>query len=202
MFTGLIESVGEVVSLAERPGGSLGLVVGTTLAAHVRAGDSVAVNGVCLTVTSADTQMLAAEVGPETLRVTTLGRLVLGEAVNLERAMRGDGRFGGHFVQGHVDAVGTVAALWDEAEAHWLSVAYPPAAAACLVGRGAVAVDGISLTVVSVRDDQFDVMIIPFTWEHTTIRSRRLGACVNLEYDILGKYVARAAELAGLTRHR
>jgi riboflavin synthase len=199
MFTGLIEDVGTLTQVSDG-GGNRTVTVRTGFAAALQPGDSVAVNGVCLTVTTASGEAMNADLGPETLRVTTLGALVEGVRVNLERAMRGDSRFGGHFVQGHVDGVGRVERVWNDGDSHWITVAYPAAAAPYLIAKGAVAVDGISLTVADLRDGQFDVMIVPFTWEHTNLPARRPGDRVNLEYDMVGKYVARAAELARRTR--
>jgi riboflavin synthase len=199
MFTGLIEGLGTLVRLMPAPEG-LVLMVETPLASEVRLGESVAVNGVCLTVTGTDAGSLTADVGPETLRVTNLGLAAVGDRVNLERAMRGDSRFGGHFVQGHVDDVGVIERIWEQGEARWLTVAYPPAGAPCLIAKGSVALDGVSLTVAALREGQFDVMIIPYTWAHTNLASRKAGDRVNLEYDVVGKYVARAAQLAGLMR--
>ncbi|MEQ1757480.1 MAG: riboflavin synthase [Vicinamibacterales bacterium] len=201
MFTGLIENVGMLAGARDVPDGRV-LSVQTTTAGELRLGESVAVNGVCLTVTGVAGDAFTADVGPETLRVTTLGQAAAGDPLNLERAMRGDARFGGHFVQGHVDGVGTVADVRAEGDAHWLTIAFPAAAAALLVAKGAVAVDGISLTVAALREGQFDVMIVPFTWQHTNLAVRRRGDSVNLEFDMVGKYVARAAELSGLTRER
>jgi riboflavin synthase len=194
MFTGLIENVGHVVQLANT-GDALRLRVSTALAPELALGESVAVNGVCLTVTHIADGEMWADIGPETARVTTLGAATAGDAVNLERAMRGDSRFGGHFVQGHVDAVGTVEDVRSEGDARWLTVAFPRALAAYFVRKGSVAMDGISLTVAGLADDRFDVMIIPFTWAHTNIAGLRNGSRVNLECDMVGKYVARAVEL-------
>jgi 3,4-dihydroxy-2-butanone 4-phosphate synthase len=117
-----------------------------------------------------------------------------GQLVNLERAMRADARFGGHFVQGHVDGTGLVTAVRDEAESHWVTVSFDRALAAYCIPKGSIAVDGVSLTIAALRDHEFDVMIIPFTWQHTNIHGRRPGDRVNLECDIVGKYVARAAK--------
>jgi riboflavin synthase len=199
MFTGLIEAVGRVVDV-KQTGGDSRLRLETALAPQVTPGESLAVNGVCLTVTLAEGGELYADVGPETGRVTTLGSLQRDQPVNLERAMRADARFGGHFVQGHVDATGTVVDLRQEAEAHWITVTFPPALAASFVRKGSVAVDGVSLTVAGLGDDRFDVMIVPFTWQHTNLSSLRVGDRVNLECDIVGKYVARAVELLGVRR--
>jgi riboflavin synthase len=129
------------------------------------------------------------------MRVTTLGAIGPGQPVNLERAMRADSRFGGHFVQGHVDGIGTIDQVRSEADARWLTIAFPPALAPYLVRKGSVAVDGISLTVAGLAAGRFDVMIVPFTWAHTSLPSLRVGAAVNLECDMVGKYVARAVEL-------
>ena len=162
MFTGLIESVGEVVESAPINGGiSLGLA--TSLAPELTLGESLAVNGVCLTVVRRDTATAWADVGPETLRVTTLGGLRPRMRVNLERSMRADSRFGGHFVQGHVDAVGTVVEVRSGSDFHTVRIAYPARFARSIIHRGSIAVDGISLTVAGLGADWFEVMIIPFT---------------------------------------
>lgn len=195
MFTGLIEVLGRVRSLDPMPGG-LRLTVATSLAPDVSAGDSVAVNGVCLTAVAGQAGELTFELGPETARVTALGRLATGRPVNLERAMRADARVGGHFVQGHVDTTGTLLAIRPEAEFTWMTFSYPARDAAHLILKGAIAVDGISLTIATLGDDRFDVQIIPFTWEHTNLAGLAVGDSVNLEYDVLGKYAVRAALLA------
>jgi riboflavin synthase len=158
-------------------------------------GESVSVNGVCLTVAQHDHTAFSANVGPETARVTTLGGLEPGQPVNLERAMRADARFGGHLVLGHVDGMGRVLDIRPEGEARWLRVAFSPELAPFFVPKGSVAVDGVSLTVAVLGADHFDVMIIPFTWAHTSLSSVSEGAPVNLECDVVGKYVARAAQL-------
>lgn len=201
MFTGLIEALGHVEAVRPIAEGCV-LTVRTPLAAELTPGESVAVNGVCLTVTSTGQDAFTADIGPETRRVTTLGGAIPGVRVNLERAMRGDARFGGHFVQGHVDGVGTLEDVREAGESHWLTIAYSPAADAWLIPKGAVAVDGVSLTVAALHPGRFDVMIIPFTWQHTNLADRRPGDRLNLEFDMVGKYVARAVELAGLTRQQ
>lgn len=197
MFTGLIESLGEVAELKPTPTG-LRLRLTSALAADLKAGDSLAVNGVCLTVVSADGEGLNADVSPETMRVTALGALKRGGLVNLERPLRADARLGGHFVQGHIDATGTIEEVRQEGDAYWVTIRYPSLLAPYIVRKGSIAVDGISLTVAGVDDQLFDVQIIPFTWEHTNLRTVRPGDHVNLECDILGKYVVRVAELAGM----
>ena len=194
MFTGLIESLGRIVRIDAGVAGAR-LEVETDLAGSLTLGESLSVNGVCLTVAGGTSRSVAFDVGPETLRVSTLGRMEAGGVVNLERSMRADARFGGHFVQGHVDAVGVVDALTAEGDAHWVGITYPAESAALLVEKGAIAVDGVSLTVARLFDTRFEVMIVPFTWSHTTLSSAGVGGHVNLEFDIVGKYVARAARL-------
>ncbi len=198
MFTGLVESVGDVAEVSPTAAG-VRLRITTTLARELTPGDSVAVNGVCLTVTLADTEAVHADVGPETLRVTTLGTLTRSSLVNLERPLRADGRFGGHFVQGHVDAVGRIEDLRPDAEFHWLTVHFPPSLAPFIVQKGSIAVDGISLTVAALGTDRLDVQIVPYTMEHTNLGRAQRGDRVNLECDMVGKYVVRAMEVAGLT---
>jgi riboflavin synthase len=198
MFTGLVESVGRVVELVPT-GGGVRVRVATSLAPELVLGESLAVNGVCLTVVAHDQDEVAADIGPETLRVTTLGGLRPGTLVNLERSMRADSRFGGHFVQGHVDAVGRIEAVREDAEFRRLTIGYPPRFASHLIHRGSIAVDGISLTVAALDADRFELMIIPFTTTHTNLQDAVVGTRVNLEFDMVGKYVARTAELAGLT---
>jgi riboflavin synthase len=198
MFTGLIEAVGELVERKPTSGG-FRLRIATALAPEMKPGDSLAVNGVCLTVILAESREIHADVGPETIRVTTLGALERGCRVNLERPMRGDGRFGGHFVQGHVDAIGHIEELRTELEFQWLTVSFPPHLAPYLVHKGSVAVDGISLTVAGLGEDRFDVQIVPYTQQNTNLRDAQIRDRVNLECDMVGKYVVRAATLAGLT---
>ncbi len=194
MFTGLIEAVGEIAESTAVPSGRR-LRIRTPLAADLAPGDSLAVNGVCLTVASRDGDAVAAEAGPETLRVTTLGALSQGSLVNLERPLRPDGRLGGHFVQGHVDAVGVVEEFRPADTFHWLTIAYPGELASLIVLKGSIAVDGISLTVATLAADRFSVQLVPFTLEHTNLQRVGEGDRVNLECDIIGKYVARAAAL-------
>jgi riboflavin synthase len=194
MFTGLVEDVG-VVSGLEPAASGFRLRIRAPLVAELTPGDSVAVDGCCLTVTSTDGGEMHADIGPETARITTLGALHAGQPVNLERAMRGDGRFGGHFVQGHVDGVGIVERLEVDGDSRWVSVALPETLAPYVVAKGSIAIDGISLTIARLSSAGLDVMIVPFTWQHTNLRSRRAGDRVNIECDMVGKYVARAVEL-------
>jgi riboflavin synthase len=196
MFTGLVEAVGEIIERTPTTGG-FRLRVASPLADELSPGDSLAVSGVCLTVTSAAAGEIHADVGPETARVTTLGTLERGGLVNLERPLRADSRLGGHFVQGHIDAVGYVEDLRAEADFHWLTVSFPAQLAPFLVPKGSIAVDGISLTVAGLAADRFDVQVIPFTMTHTNLSRTAPRAPVNLEVDVVGKYVVRVAELAG-----
>lgn len=198
MFTGLVEGIGEVVEVRPAAGG-VRLRVATALAPGMTSGDSLAVNGVCLTVVSVDADAVQADVSPETVRVTTLGRLQSGVPVNLERPLRADARLGGHFVQGHVDGTGTVERLHEEGDAFRLTVGFPASLAPFIVRKGSIAVDGVSLTVAGVAGERFDAQIIPFTWSATTFHRLQRGDAVNLECDILGKYVARIMELTGPT---
>lgn len=195
MFTGLIEAVGRIGGVTPTAGG-MQITIAAPMAGELQIGESVAVNGVCLTVTGVAAGEMRADIGPETARVTTLGSLRAGHAVNLERSMRADSRFGGHFVQGHVDAVADVQDVREQGEAHWLTLRFPAPLASVIVHKGSIAIDGISLTVADLREAEFDVMIIPFTWEHTNLSARSIGDRVNIECDMIGKYVARAVELS------
>lgn len=194
MFTGLIEATGRIAELKTTPSG-IRVRVAAALAAELTPGDSVAVNGVCLTVVTSDPEGFHADVGPETARVTTLGGLARGAVVNLERPLRPDSRLGGHFVQGHVDATGRIEEIRQQGDSYWLTIAYPEAMAALMIRKGSIAVDGISLTVAGMDRSLFDVQVIPFTWTHTNLQTVKSGEAVNLEFDMLGKYVARAVEI-------
>jgi riboflavin synthase len=198
MFTGLIEAIGEVQEVKPTPAG-FRLRVTTAMAPELVAGDSLAVNGVCLTAVSCDGSDVHADISPETLRVSALGLLRRGALVNLERPLRADARLGGHFVQGHVDATGTIDDIRPDGDSYWLTIRFPALLAPYIVRKGSITVNGISLTVAGVDDRHFDVQIIPYTWEHTNLHLAKAGDLVNLESDILGKYVVRVAELAGLT---
>ena len=195
MFTGLIEAVGQVAEVAPAESG-FRIRIQTSLSGELRIGESLAVNGVCLTVTAAGGGTVNADIGPETARVTTLGQLQAGNAVNLERSMPADGRFGGHFVQGHVDGVGRVEQIREDGDAHWLTVSFSEPLAPYLIEKGSIAVDGVSLTIAGLHGGTFDVMLVQHTWDHTTLRTLRAGDGVNLECDMVGKYEARSLERA------
>ncbi len=194
MFTGLIEAVGEIAEVKTSPGGYR-IQIRTTLAPDLASGDSLAVNGVCLTVVTADGGEVHADIGPETARVTTLGSLRQKQRVNLERSMRADGRVGGHLVQGHVDAPGVVVEIRPDGDSHWVAISFDPSLAPYLIRKGSIAVDGVSLTIAGLGEHVFDVMIIPFTWANTALSSLKAGDRVNIECDMIGKYVARSLEL-------
>ncbi len=193
MFTGIVEALGEIAEVKPTPAG-LRLRLNTSLSPELTPGESLAVNGVCLTVVSSDSSGIHLDVSPETLRVTAFASLKRGAIVNLERPMRLDGRVGGHFVQGHVDATGTIDEIRKDGDFWWMTIRFPPSLASQIVRKGSIAVDGVSLTVAGVDDRRFDVQIIPFTWEHTNLRGMKANDPVNLESDMLGKYVLRALE--------
>jgi riboflavin synthase len=193
MFTGLVEGRG-IVSDIRSEGAAIRLVivVPESMARGERTpllGQSVAINGCCLTVVEADGRNWSFQAGTETLAKTNLGRLAKNDAVNLERALPADGRLGGHFVQGHVDGVGNVAAIARDGDWVTMRFSVPEPLAAQMVSKGSVAVDGVSLTLVDVGANSFSVALIPHTLEETTLGSRAIGDTVNIETDILGKYV-------------
>lgn len=191
MFTGIVEETGtvkEVVSAASK--GEIALSAKTVLEG-TKVGDSICVNGVCLTVIRLDPSGFCADVMPETLRRSNLGSLKRGSKVNLERAMAADGRFGGHIVSGHIDGTGTITEYRKENNATWVRIAASGEILNLIVEKGSVAVDGISLTVASVSDTDFQVSVIPHTGSETTLLSKKTGDIVNLENDIIGKYVQK-----------
>lgn len=197
MFTGIVETIGTLVEVKPTAGGYR-VRIESALSRDLAPGDSLAVAGVCLTAIVVDEDELHADVGPETSRMTTLGALRRGQGVNLERPMRFDGRLGGHLVLGHVDGVGQIDEIRPEGESHWLTVSYPTSLGPYFIRKGSVALDGVSLTVAGLGAKQFDVQIVPFTWRATTLHRLRPGDRVNLECDMIGKYVVRAVEQAGL----
>ena len=202
MFTGLIESLGTVRSLADEADAKRIVVEVPPIflenaPPNKRLGDSIAINGCCLTVVAADDVLWSFQAGHETLAKTNLGRLQIGDAVNLERAMPADGRFGGHIVQGHVDGVGRVAAIDSRTDFADYTFEVLNSLTSQMVEKGSVAVDGISLTLVRVTATSFQVMLIPHTLAVTTLGLRKVGDEVNIETDVLAKYVAK---LIG-TRH-
>lgn len=191
MFTGIVEEVGTVRSVVSGSiSGQLAIRASTVLSG-TRIGDSIAVNGVCLTVTSLLPDGFTADVMPETLRRSNLGQLRQGAKVNLERAMAADGRFGGHIVSGHIDGVGTITQQRREGNAVWVQIKAPQNILSLIVEKGSICIDGISLTVASLSEGSFQVSVIPHTGSETTLLTKSAGDRVNLENDIVGKYVQR-----------
>ena len=191
MFTGIVEEIGELESiLSGSRAGSLRIRAKTVLEG-TKLGDSIAVNGVCLTVTEHTDGDFCADVMPETLRRSNLGLLQRGSKVNLERAMAANGRFGGHIVSGHIDGMGTIHHLQREENAVWIRITAAPSILSLIVEKGSITIDGISLTVARTDDKTFSVSIIPHTQKETTLQYLREGDAVNLETDIVGKYVEK-----------
>ena len=190
MFTGLVQERGSVQGV-ERHDGGVRLRVSAGLSSQLGPGDSVALNGVCLTTVEADSRGFAADVIAETLRRSSLGPLVAGDHVNLELPLRAADRMGGHFVQGHVDGTGVVESIEDDGSSRTLRVAAPPELLAYVVEKGSIALDGVSLTVASVDDEGFSVALIPETLPRTTLGDAVEGRSVNIEVDVLAKYVEK-----------
>jgi riboflavin synthase len=192
MFTGLVESLGSVrESAGDGRGGTLLQVAEPTFASQLAIGESVAVNGACLTIIERNASAFQFEVGPETLLKTNLGALKPGDRVNLERSLRVGDRLGGHFVQGHVDGVGTIAERTKQGEWEIIRFRCPRQMTLLMVPKGSIAVDGVSLTLVDVGSDFFTVMLIPHTLANTTLGFKKSGDAVNLEADMLAKHVAK-----------
>lgn len=188
MFTGIVEEIGVVLAVF---GGKIEIKAAKVLEQNALSGASIAVNGVCLTVADSSAGKFTADIMPETLRLTNLGKLSAGSRVNLERAMAADGRFGGHIVSGHIDGTGTVERLVVEKNAVWLTVNCPQNLLRYILPRGSIAIDGVSLTAANVGDAYFKVSLIPHTRRETTLLQYKAGDVVNLETDIIGKYVER-----------
>lgn len=200
MFTGLVQTRGTVTAVTDDAHGGRTLVVAEPgVAPKLELGESVAVNGACLTVVAHDAETFAFQAGPETLAKTVLGGLAPGDPVNLERALRVGDALGGHFVTGHIDTTGTI--LEKHLNGEWLTVWFsvPSGFAELLVPKGSVAVDGVSLTVVDVTPDRFSVMLIPHTRDHTTLGPKPPGAKVNLEFDLIAKHVRKLVQNMTIT---
>lgn len=199
MFTGIIEEVGKVLSIRHGSHSAILSIQASQILEGTKKGDSIAVNGVCLTVSSLSSSSFSADVMHETLNRSSLGKLCSGNPVNLERAMAADGRFGGHIVAGHVDGLGTISHIQKDDNAFWYTICAAPSLLRYIVEKGSIAIDGISLTVAKVTDLDFSVSIIPHTAGHTALFSKYPGDLVNLETDIIGKYVERLLGYAGET---
>lgn len=191
MFTGIVEETGAIKSL--RISGTSGKIAlrANKVLEGTKIGDSIAVNGVCLTVVSLEQDGFTADVMAETVRRTNLGQTKIGDKVNLERAMAADGRFGGHIVSGHIDGTGTIVELRKEENAVWVKITTPPEILELIVEKGSICIDGISLTVADVGETYFQVSVIPHTGEETTLLKKKAGNLVNLENDIVGKYIKK-----------
>ena len=191
MFTGIVEEKGKIKRLDISGSSGKVEIACSRVLEETKMGDSIAVNGICLTVTSMTDSSFTADVMAETVRRSSLSRLGAGSEVNLERAMAADGRFGGHIVSGHIDGTGSIVSMSREENAVWIRIAAEPSILKYIVEKGSICIDGISLTVVSVDSLGFEVSIIPHTLSETTLGSKKSGDAVNLENDIVGKYVER-----------
>jgi len=191
VFTGLIEELGVIEQVERRDAGAGFRIGATRITSDIANGDSIAVNGVCLTALNVGPSGFSADVSPETLARTTLDGLAIGTHVNLERALLPTQRLGGHIVQGHVDSTGTFNGARDEGDFRTVTIGFEPEFAKYLVFKGSVAVEGISLTVAALRETEFDIAVIPKTWEMTDLSTLSAGDAVNLEADVIAKYVER-----------
>lgn len=191
MFTGIVEECGTVLDVLKNGVSGSVQIQASTVLEGTKTGDSIAVNGVCLTVTKLTKSSFTTDVMAETFRRTNLGSLGKNSRVNLERAMAADGRFGGHIVSGHIDGTGIISRIKKEGNAVWIYISAPQSILNLIVEKGSVAVDGISLTVAAVSDKEFAVSVIPHTRENTALSGKKTGAVVNLENDIIGKYVQK-----------
>ena len=191
MFTGIIEELGVIESFENHAGGARLKVSAKIVTQNTVEGDSIAVNGVCLTSINIKPDGFSADVSPETLDKSTLGQLKIGSPVNLERAVTPSTRLGGHIVQGHVDGRGRFVSATQNGEFWTIRIAFPPELAKYLIYKGSIAVEGISLTIADLKQDYFEIAVIPKTWELTNLSVLKSGDAVNLEADIIGKYVER-----------
>lgn len=196
MFTGIIKSIGTVQNITSLDGGKE-ITIACDFADEVSVDQSISINGVCHTATACDVETFTVQSVEETLRKTNIGELKDQDQVNLERSLRPDQLLDGHIVQGHVDATGTIKNIEREGTDWLFTVKYPKEHRNLIVGRGSIAIDGISLTVANEQDNRFSVAIIPYTFEHTNLKSKSVGDTVNLEFDVLGKYVVKYLENRG-----
>ncbi|SDK29869.1 riboflavin synthase [Sediminibacillus albus] len=191
MFTGIVEEKGKIKTIKKNRNSSTLTIEGKTVTKDVAIGESISVNGVCLTVTAFNNDWFSVDVIPETFRTSSLAGVTTGIEVNLERAMRASDRFGGHFVSGHVDAVGTIAKLWEEANALYLTIDVAEKGLPYITEKGSISVDGTSLTVFGLSEKGFTISLIPETQRATILSQKREGDVVNIEYDMLAKYMDR-----------
>jgi riboflavin synthase len=194
MFTGIVEEIGTIEQIRQS-GEAIVMTIGAKkILADVHLGDSIAVNGVCLTVTAFTDRTFTVDVMPETVKATSLRTLTKGSKVNLERAMAANGRFGGHFVSGHVDGIGRIVRKWPSANAVYYEIEIPKELRQYMILKGSVAVDGTSLTIFGLTDHTFTISLIPHTRAETILGEKQLGDIVNIECDMIGKYVAQFME--------
>lgn len=191
MFTGLVEAVGEIKKTVRRTSGLEMVISGALAGEDLKLGESIAVDGACLTVTSFHDRGFSVDVSPETLQRTTLGGKKVGDRVNLERALRLSDRLGGHLVTGHIDGTGVIRSIERRGDFLCLRIQAPAGILAYMIEKGSIAVDGVSLTVNSCTQNEFDVMIIPHTFAKTTLQYKKVGEKVNLENDLIAKYVEK-----------
>jgi riboflavin synthase len=192
MFTGLVEAIGQVVAMEPRAVGLRLRVRAAEVLGDAKVGDSICVSGVCLTAVEIAGDEFSADLAPETLRRTSLGNLVVGGTVNLERSLAAGGRLGGHMMQGHVDGLARIVELRELGEGNWwVTVEVPEELERYVVFKGSIALDGISLTVAAVEGRKVSVAIVPHTWSHTTLSAKEVGAMVNVEVDVVAKYVEK-----------
>lgn len=200
MFTGIVEEVGKIINIQRGAKSSVINIEGTIIFDDLKIGDSVALNGVCLTVSTIRNNIFTADIMSETLSRSSLSSLRQGSFVNLERAMLANGRFGGHIVSGHIDGTGTITSIKRDDNAIWYTIDAPPKLMNYIVEKGSIAIDGISLTVAVVTSSSFSVSIIPHTVKATILSTKGIGDIVNLENDIIGKYIERLLEVKNSSR--
>lgn len=198
MFTGIIEEVGEIQSIKKGANSAVITIKANTVLGDLHLGDSVALNGVCLTATSIGKNNYSVDVMHETLRRTNLGELKSGSRVNLERAMAANGRFGGHIVAGHVDGTGTISSMKKDDNAVWITIDTSAAILKYIISKGSITIDGVSLTVAKVDNKSFAVSVIPHTGQNTTLLDKKPGDTVNLENDMVGKYVEKLLQYGSI----
>jgi riboflavin synthase len=191
MFTGIIEEIGTIKSVHQGSKSEMLEISAVKIIDDIKTGDSISVNGVCLTVVSFNSGSFSADVMPETMRRSNLGKLTTGSRVNIERAMRLSDRLGGHLVSGHIDGIGIIRKIWEEDNAVLFTVAAGRSLQRYIIEKGSVSLDGVSLTVARVDDSSFDVSVIPHTFGNTTLGTKRLGDPINIECDMIAKYIEK-----------
>ncbi len=194
MFTGLVEETGKLVDKIATGDGYQLVISAEKVLDDLKIGDSISVNGVCLTVVKREKNNFSLDTIEETLKKSDLGSLKINDRVNLERPLKAEERLGGHFVLGHVDTTGTVKEIKELSNSHWMTIAFPENFKKYLIFVGSISIDGVSMTVAQLEGDSFSVGIIPHTWEMTVFSDKKIGDSVNLEFDVLGKYVERIME--------